>query len=127
MPANDPTTNATPSFEQALGQLQQSVAELEGGQLSLDESLQRYEAALRLLRIGYQHLERAEQKIEQLISLDAQGGIETAPFDAQATHSAPAAGKPTRKKATKQPVESMEEQPRRETPDSRDLFGDAGG
>lgn len=91
------------SFEQALEALQQTVAQIEGGQLSLDESLQHYEAGMRMLRLCYGYLERAEQRIEQFISLDAQGQLQTAPFDAQATHQAPTptAGKPTRKRPPK--------------------------
>jgi exodeoxyribonuclease VII small subunit len=73
------------SFEEAVLSLQKIVADLEGGSITLDESLRRFEEGVGLLRQCYQFLERAEQRIEQLVSLDAQGNITLVPFDATAT------------------------------------------
>jgi exodeoxyribonuclease VII small subunit len=74
-----------PSFEEALDSLQQIVSDLEGGSITLDASLQRFEQGIGLLRQCYQFLERAEQRIEQLVSLDAQGNCTLVPFDAKST------------------------------------------
>jgi exodeoxyribonuclease VII small subunit len=78
-------TTPVPSFEEAVLALQRIVADLEGGSITLDESLRRFEEGVGLLRQCYQFLERAEQRIEQLVSLDAQGNITLVPFDATST------------------------------------------
>ncbi|MCA9039531.1 MAG: exodeoxyribonuclease VII small subunit [Planctomycetaceae bacterium] len=75
----------TPRFEEALTRLQDIVTDLESGELGLETSLQRYEEGVGLIRLCYQTLEAAEQKIEILTNLDSEGEIETEPFDAEAT------------------------------------------
>lgn len=74
-----------PSFEESLQSLQEIVTDLEGGAITLDESLRRFEEGIGLLRQCYQFLETAEQRIEQLVSLDSQGNITLVPFDATST------------------------------------------
>lgn len=81
----------TPSFEDALDQLKATVHELEGGNLSLTDSLECYEAGIRNLKICYQSLKKAEQKIGLLVSLDEQGSVETKSFDNAATFIEPEA------------------------------------
>ena len=56
-----------PSFEQALERLETIVEELEGGALSLEESLARYEEGMRLSRRLTQSLDQAEKRIERLV------------------------------------------------------------
>ena len=73
------------SFEESLAELQQIVGDLEDGTLGLDESMQRFERGVALLRTCYAKLDQAEQKIEILIGMDEQGNPELAPFDATAT------------------------------------------
>ena len=73
------------NFEQSLSQLQQIVHDLEDGRLGLEESLQRFEQGVGLLRRCYQVLEQAEQKIEILTGFDADGNPVTKPFDGSAT------------------------------------------
>jgi exodeoxyribonuclease VII small subunit len=92
-----------PSFEQALTELQQVVDDLEEGSVGLEESMRRFERGTALLRHCYGLLEHAEQRIEILTGRDAAGNVETAPFDASATHesAAPKAGRRTRKSPTK--------------------------
>ena len=92
-----------PSFEESIFALQKIVGDLEGGSITLDESLRRFEEGIGLLRQCYQFLERAELRIEQLVSLDAQGNCTLAPFDATATADKPvkSASKSTTKKAAK--------------------------
>ena len=70
-----------PSFEAALEQLQRIVQELEQGELGLSESLQRYEEGIRCLKFCYGQLESAQQRIELLTGVDAEGQAQTEPFD----------------------------------------------
>jgi len=62
-----------PSFEEALGRLEQIVGDLEDGPLGLAESLACYEEGIRCLKQCYGTLEQAERKIEMLAGVDAQG------------------------------------------------------
>jgi exodeoxyribonuclease VII small subunit len=61
-----------PTFEQALGQLEQIVQRLEKGELPLEESLKLYEEGIRLSRLCHGKLEEAEGRIEML-QKDARG------------------------------------------------------
>jgi exodeoxyribonuclease VII small subunit len=74
-----------PSFEAALAELEAIVHRLEEGDIPLDEALARYESGVRLLKRCFALLEQAEQRIELLSDVDAQGNAITAPFDAAAT------------------------------------------
>lgn len=58
--------NSPISFEAALVELESLVGQLEQGELSLEESLQRFERGVALVRICQTHLYLAEQKVEQL-------------------------------------------------------------
>ena len=62
----------SPPFEEALARLEHIVEELEGGELTLDQSLARYEEGVQLSRRLTQTLDQAEQRIEKLV--DGQGG-----------------------------------------------------
>jgi exodeoxyribonuclease VII small subunit len=62
----------TPSFEQALQQLEQIVQKLEKGELPLEDSLKLYEDGIRLSRLCHAKLEEAEGRIEVLLK-DARG------------------------------------------------------
>ncbi|HID23679.1 MAG TPA: exodeoxyribonuclease VII small subunit [Planctomycetaceae bacterium] len=73
------------SFEDALQELQQIVSELEEGEIGLEESLERFERGIALLRSCYRILERAEQRIEILVGFNAEGEPVTEPFQASAT------------------------------------------
>jgi exodeoxyribonuclease VII small subunit len=55
------------SFEKALEKLENIVNELEEGDLSLDNSLKKYEEGIKLARICQQKLDKAKQKIELLM------------------------------------------------------------
>lgn len=78
-PAADCDQPAT--FEQALAELEAVVAELEHGELGLEESLKRYEIGVRRIRQCQQQLERAERRIALLSGVDADGKAITQPFD----------------------------------------------
>lgn len=77
-----------PSFETSLAELQQIVAQLEGGTLGLEQSLSEFERGVKLLRTCYCFLDDAEQKIELLVGFNEQGEPVTEPFDAAATYDA---------------------------------------
>lgn len=69
------------SFEQAVERLEQIVAELEGGDLTLDASLARYEEGRKVIGACYKLLEHAESRIETLIKgEDGQLRIEPFPY-----------------------------------------------
>lgn len=70
-----------PTFEQALGRLEQLVHDLEEGHLGLADGLARYEEGIKLLRQCYELLEHAERRIELLSRVGAQGEPITEPFD----------------------------------------------
>jgi exodeoxyribonuclease VII small subunit len=78
------TGDKTPSFEEELGCLETIVRELEEGQLGLGDSLKRYEAGVAHLKRCYQLLERAEQRVQLLLDVDADGGERTEAFGEQA-------------------------------------------
>jgi len=54
------------SFEEAIDQLEEITRKLEGGALSLDESIQAYETGMQLKKHCQTMLERAEKKLEYL-------------------------------------------------------------
>ena len=65
-------TNAIP-FEQSLEQLKQVVAELETGNLTLTESLEKYQQGIANLKQCHASLENAKKQIEILVDLDEDG------------------------------------------------------
>jgi exodeoxyribonuclease VII small subunit len=63
------------TFGEALGELEQIVRELESGQLELEESLERYERGVALLRGCKAKLTEAQQRVTMLIGeLEADEG-----------------------------------------------------
>lgn len=79
-PAAGAATEPPAAFEQAIERLEQVVEELEGGELSLEQSLSRYEEGVRLSRHLTQTLNDAEKRIEKLMAGD-DGEPVTAPLD----------------------------------------------
>ena len=53
-------------FEAALGELEAIVAEMENGELPLEQLIERYEEGMRLVKVCNEKLAEAEQKIEIL-------------------------------------------------------------
>ncbi len=72
--------DSLPCFEEALGQLETIVHELEDGQIGLAEALGRYERGIGLLKHCYGLLENAQRRIEVLTGMDANGNPVTEPF-----------------------------------------------
>jgi exodeoxyribonuclease VII small subunit len=73
------------SFEQALTQLEQIVANLERGEPELTTALATYQTGARLLTLCYRLLDQAEQSVALLTGVDDQGNPQRAPYDASAT------------------------------------------
>jgi len=67
-------------FEEALKKLEKIVSELEDGNLSLDESLGKYEEGISLSKMCSKKLELAKKKVELLLKSE-DGSFELKPFD----------------------------------------------
>lgn len=67
------------NFEQALATLEAEVRRLEGGTLSLDESIKSYEKAIELIKQCSEQLSTAEQKV-MLLTEGVDGIITDTPF-----------------------------------------------
>ncbi|TMA17472.1 MAG: exodeoxyribonuclease VII small subunit [Deltaproteobacteria bacterium] len=65
-------------YEDIVARLARVVERLEGGGLSLEESIAAFEEGIRLARAGAARLEEAERKVEVLLE-----GDRTAPFSGQ--------------------------------------------
>jgi exodeoxyribonuclease VII small subunit len=68
-----------PGFDDVLDRLRVVVERLEGGKLSLEESLAAYEEGVALARRGHTLLDRAEKRVEVLVRAGS-SGVEVAPF-----------------------------------------------
>ncbi|MGB1580618.1 MAG: exodeoxyribonuclease VII small subunit [Nevskiales bacterium] len=63
-------------FEQALGQLEALVQQLEAGELSLEDSLKQFEQGVKLARGCQAALKEAELKVRKLIEENGQTRLE---------------------------------------------------
>lgn len=66
-------------FEKSLRELENLITEMEKGDLSLEESLQAFEAGIKLTRDCQTRLSEAEQRVQMLI--EEQGELHLTPFD----------------------------------------------
>jgi exodeoxyribonuclease VII small subunit len=80
------------NFEKDLEQLEQIVAALEEGGLSLDDSLKQFEHGIKLARRCEKALTEAEKKIE-LLTRKANGDLAAEPFEDAADPAATSDGK----------------------------------
>ena len=71
-------------FEEVLTELEGIVRELEGGDLTLDESLAKYEKGIVAYKRCHELLSKAEKKIETLMRSD-DGALAPQPLEAEAT------------------------------------------
>lgn len=67
------------TFEQAMGRLEEIVAQLEAGDHPLDASLALYEEGAKLMKQCVTMLDKAEQKVMKLRT-DENGALAEAPF-----------------------------------------------
>jgi len=68
-PATAPKA-AQGNYEEIVARLSQVVERLEGGGLTLEDSISAFEEGIRLARQGSQKLEEAEKKVELLLEND---------------------------------------------------------
>jgi exodeoxyribonuclease VII small subunit len=81
MPAPKNAANgATPDFEASMKRLEAIVEELEGGELSLEDSIARYEEGVKLSRGLTAKLDEAEKRIERLVEPEGEAPT-TRPMD----------------------------------------------
>ena len=66
-------------FEEALQKLEAIVAQMEEGDLPLEETLKAFEEGVRLARFCASKLDEAERKVEKLMR-DQTGKLQTTPF-----------------------------------------------
>lgn len=94
MPAKKSSAGGTPEpavpFEKGMDRLEQVADELEGGEITLEESLARYEEGMRLSRRLTQTLDAAEKRIEKLTA--GEDGDTTSPLDLEPGESESAEG-----------------------------------
>lgn len=69
------------TFETALKQLEEIVAQLESGNLPLEEALKKFEEGTKLSKFCSQKLEETEKRITML-TRNADGGVTETPFEA---------------------------------------------
>jgi exodeoxyribonuclease VII small subunit len=67
-------------FEEALKKLEKIINELESGELSLDESLKKYQEGIELARACNQKLDSAKKKVD-LLSKNKKGEFELKEID----------------------------------------------
>jgi exodeoxyribonuclease VII small subunit len=70
------------SFEEAIAELEKILADLEGGQVGLEESLSRYERGTFLIQHCRSVLGAAEKQID-LLSKSEDGAIQSQPMEEQ--------------------------------------------
>jgi exodeoxyribonuclease VII small subunit len=75
--------NQEKKFEDELKELEDTVARIDSGELSLEESIQAFEHGVALVRSLNQKLDEAEKKIEVLVR-DSQGELRTTPYRVEA-------------------------------------------
>ena len=78
MAENQPGAQPAVSFEVSMDELEKVVKELEGGDLSLDRSLELFERGMSLSDACRKQLEEAETRVEMLIRKD--GKMVAEPF-----------------------------------------------
>jgi len=62
-----------PTFEEALGKLEEIVEQIESGRIGLEESIERYEEGIKLITQCRTILDAAEKKIQMLAKGEAGG------------------------------------------------------
>jgi exodeoxyribonuclease VII small subunit len=91
--------NGTEQYSDVVARLQTLVEALEGGGLSLEDSLEKFAEGIQLVRRGEKLLSEAEKRIEQLLSDDKVAPLElpeNAPAPQQQGEKKPPAAQPQR-------------------------------
>lgn len=71
-----------PSFEVALKNLEEIVSKMEEGELSLDQSLKKFEEGIEWVKFCEKSLEEANSKVEKLMK-DSEGKLKKVPFEVE--------------------------------------------
>ena len=111
-------TDEAPPFEDSLEQLQQTVTQLEEGNLSLSDSLEQYEKGIASLKLAYQALNAAQQRIELLVDLDEEGNLVTRPFDNTASDQIAEGSRRSSRSEPAAPIDDFEPDEDVDDPDS---------
>jgi len=74
--------NRKEGFEEHLQALEKLVDELEHGELTLDQALQRFEDGVKRLKTCRELLTKAEEKVKILVR-DAEGELKEEPFESE--------------------------------------------
>ncbi len=74
---------ASRTFEDSIRRLAEIVEALEGGELPLEESLRLFEEGMKLARASQAKLDRAEKRVEELLSIDDEGNPVVRELDVQ--------------------------------------------
>ena len=75
-------------FEQALAELDRILRELEDGTTTLEDGLARYEKGVALIRQCYSQLKNAEQRVQLLSGITADGAADLKAFEHTASFDA---------------------------------------
>jgi len=81
-------TKQTQGFEKSMERLEAVVSEMEGGDLSLEDMIKRFEEGQKLIGFCSKKLDEVERKIEILVKKDS-GEVEAVPFEEEAPAAAP--------------------------------------
>ena len=68
------------NFEEAISKLDSEVKRLESGNMTLDESIDAFEEAIKLVKICNDRLENAERRVRMLTE-NVDGMVSDVPFD----------------------------------------------
>lgn len=69
------------AFEESLATLEALVKKMDSGELELEQSLEAFEQGIALIRDCQQSLQKAEQKVQQLV--ESSDGLTAQPFEQQ--------------------------------------------
>ncbi len=70
------------NFEEAMTKLEGEVKKLEGGNMSLDESISAFEEAVKLVKVCNEKLENAERRV-RILTETVDGSVTDLPFDSE--------------------------------------------
>ncbi len=69
-------------FEEAMQRLESEVKKLESGNMTLDQSIESFEEAVKLVKICNEKLESAERRV-RILTESGDGSITDLPFDGE--------------------------------------------
>ena len=82
--SDKPGPEAEASYDALVGRLEKVVEALEAGELSLEQSVERFAEGVKLARDAGHRLDEAERRVEQLVK-DAAGAETVAPLEREPT------------------------------------------